>query len=82
MNDITLVHSGFFRYVLPKIRRERCRTATSCKYLRTYHPLLENIMRIRLAFGENETVIPLGLTETILGLPENSLRTSGWARIH
>jgi hypothetical protein len=36
--------------------------------LRTYHPLLENITRVRLALSENETVILLGLTENILGL--------------
>ena len=52
-----------------------------CKCLRMYHPVLENITRVRLAFGENPTVILLGLTETLLGLPENSLRTSGSARI-
>jgi hypothetical protein len=33
----------------------------SCKRLRTYHPLLENITRVRLGFGENEAVILLGL---------------------
>jgi hypothetical protein len=45
------------------------------KCLRTYQPLLENIMRVRLALGENETVIPLGLTENVLGL--RLLRTFG-----
>jgi hypothetical protein len=49
--------------------------------LRTYHPLLENIMRVRLGISENETVILLGFSETILGLTENSLRTSARARI-
>ena len=52
-----------------------------CKRLRTYHPLLENITRVRLGFGENEAVILLGFPETILGLTENSLRTSVSARI-
>jgi hypothetical protein len=31
-----------------------------CKCLRTYHPLFENIMRVRLALGENETAVLLG----------------------
>jgi hypothetical protein len=67
--------------LLPYIFRRLLLEPHICKYLRMYHPLLENSTRIRLAFGENETVILLGLTETILGLPENSLRTSGGARI-
>ena len=57
------------------------RSCRTCKRLRTYHPLLENITRVRLGFGENEAVILLGFPETILGLAENSLRTSVSARI-
>jgi hypothetical protein len=34
---------------------------TTCKCLRTYQLLLENITRVRLALFENETVVLLGL---------------------
>jgi hypothetical protein len=36
--------------------------------LRTYHPLLENIMRVGLGLGENEAAVLLGFLENILGL--------------
>jgi hypothetical protein len=73
---------GYTRGKRPmKLLEGKAASGVNCKRLRTYDLLLENITRVRLGLAENEAVILLGFPENRLGLAENSLRTSGCARI-
>jgi hypothetical protein len=79
-NCSDLIPSGHLLDYIPRFQLEF--HENSCSDLRTSERLLDYIPLRQLALAENKRTVSLTMTENMLGLIENGLRTSAATRIN